>query len=81
MVTCSQYDFIEIACMFKLPIEITLKNGETHQGNAFDTGYDMQRRECLFLDMDGEHTAFPTEQLVAMRALKANPHFDEVTFE
>ncbi|MDF4805579.1 Rho-binding antiterminator, partial [Vibrio parahaemolyticus] len=23
MVTCSQYDFIEIACMFKLPIEIT----------------------------------------------------------
>ncbi|TOE82972.1 transcriptional regulator, partial [Vibrio parahaemolyticus] len=24
---------------------------------------------------------FPTEQLVAMRALKANPHFDEVTFE
>ncbi|MEF1212090.1 Rho-binding antiterminator, partial [Vibrio alginolyticus] len=56
MVTCSQYDFIEIACMFKLPIEITLKNGETHQGNAFDTGYDMQRQECLFLDMDGEHT-------------------------
>ncbi|HCG9756026.1 TPA: transcriptional regulator, partial [Vibrio parahaemolyticus] len=48
---------------------------------AFDTGYDMQRQECLFLDMDGEHTAFPTEQLVAMRALKANPHFDEVTFE
>ncbi|HHX8494114.1 Rho-binding antiterminator [Vibrio diabolicus] len=81
MVTCSQYDFIEIACMFKLPIEITLKNGETHQGNAFDTGYDMQPQECLFLDMDGEHIAFPTEQLVAMRALKANPHFDEVTFE
>ncbi|MEF1308131.1 Rho-binding antiterminator, partial [Vibrio owensii] len=27
MVTCSQYDFIEIACMFNLPVEITLKNG------------------------------------------------------
>lgn len=48
MVTCSQYDFIEIACMFKLPVEITLKNGEKHQGSAFDTGYDMERQECLF---------------------------------
>ncbi|MGP8308814.1 Rho-binding antiterminator [Vibrio sp. YIC-376] len=81
MVTCNQYDFIEIACMFQLPVEITLKNGEIHQGRAFDTGFDMQRQECLFLDVDGEHIAFPTENLLAMRALKANPHFTEVTFD
>lgn len=81
MVTCNQYDFIEIACMFKLPVEITLKNGETYQGSAFDTGFDLQRQECLFLDINGEHIAFPTENLVAMRALKANPHFSEVTFD
>ncbi|MBR9789568.1 MAG: transcriptional regulator [Vibrionaceae bacterium] len=81
MVTCNQYDFIEIACMFELPVEITLKNGESHQGRAFDTGFDMQRQECLFLDVDGEHIAFPTEQLLTMRALKANPHFTEVTFD
>lgn len=80
MVTCSQYDFIEIACMFKLPVEITLKNGETHQGSAFDTGYDMERQECLFLDVAGERTSFPTEQLIAMRALTENPHFSEITF-
>lgn len=80
MVTCSQYDFIEIACMFNLPIEIELKNGETHQGCAFDTGYDMQRQECLFLEIEGEHIPFPTEQLVAMKALKDNPHFSDVTF-
>ncbi|MGR5232836.1 Rho-binding antiterminator [Vibrio rotiferianus] len=80
MVTCSQYDVIEIACMFKLPVEITLKNGETHQGNAFDTGYDMERQECLFLEIEGERTSFPTEQLIAMRALKDNLHFSEVTF-
>lgn len=81
MVTCNQYDFIEIACMFQLPVEITLKNGETHQGRAFDTGFDMQRQECLFLDINGEHIAFPTENLLAMRALKANSHFTEVTFD
>lgn len=81
MVTCNQYDYIEIACMFKIPIEITLKNGETHQGRAFDTGFDLQRQECLFLDIDGEHIAFPTDHLLAMRALKINPHFTEVTFD
>ncbi|BDR15478.1 Rho-binding antiterminator [Vibrio sp. STUT-A11] len=81
MVTCNQYDFIEIACMFQLPVEITLKNGESHQGRAFDTGFDMLRQECLFLDVDGEHIAFPTELLLTMRALKANPHFTEVTFD
>ncbi|WP_104025745.1 Rho-binding antiterminator [Vibrio hyugaensis] len=80
MVTCSQYDFIEIACMFKLSVEITLKNGEKHQGKAFNTGYDMERQECLFLERNGERTPFPTEQLIAMKALKDNPHFSEVTF-
>ncbi|MGR5236311.1 Rho-binding antiterminator [Vibrio alfacsensis] len=81
MVTCSQYDFIEIACMYDLPVEIEPKNGEKHQGNAFDTGYDMQRQECLFLDIGGEHIPFLTEQLAAMRALEDNPHFSHVIFD
>ncbi|CAE6933992.1 COG4568 Transcriptional antiterminator [Vibrio sp. B1REV9] len=80
MVTCNQYDFIELACMFNILIEITLKNGEQHQGKALDTGYDMERQECLFLDVEGEHIAFPTEQLISMKALQENPHFSDVTF-
>lgn len=34
----------------------------------------------LILDIEGERISFPTEQLVAMKALKDNPHFSEVTF-
>ncbi|MDF2155849.1 Rho-binding antiterminator [Vibrio sp. CAU 1672] len=81
MITCRQYDYIEIACMYNLPVEITLKNGMKHQGTAFDTGYDMQRQECLFIDVEGEHIALPTEQLLSMTALSNNPHFNQVKFD
>ncbi|WP_246747355.1 Rho-binding antiterminator, partial [Vibrio cholerae] len=28
MVSCSQYDYIELACLFHLPVKLTMKSGE-----------------------------------------------------
>lgn len=49
MVTCNQYDFIEIACMFQLPVEITLKNGESHQGERLIPALICSDKNVCFL--------------------------------
>ena len=37
MISCNQYDYIEIACMHNLSIELILKNGDGVCGVATDT--------------------------------------------
>lgn len=49
MISCQQYDYIEIACLFHLPIELTLHNGKKVSGVAQTTSYNQNKEECLQL--------------------------------
>ncbi|TBR42478.1 transcriptional regulator [Marinomonas agarivorans] len=49
MISCQQYDYIEIACLFRLPIELTLHTGEKVSGVAQTTSYNQNKEECLQL--------------------------------
>lgn len=47
MISCGQYDYIEIVCMYRYSIRITLKSGLTIEGIAVDTQNNDAREECI----------------------------------
>ncbi|MHC6530164.1 Rho-binding antiterminator [Vibrio sp. V39_P1S14PM300] len=80
MMSCSQYDYIEIACLYHLPVRLKLLNGAIVEGTAVDTTYTTERKEAIVIATSSGHETLPTESLQSMQALAANPHFDQVTF-
>jgi len=85
MISCDLHDYIEIVCMYRLPIELQLKDGVTQQGTAMDIAKNVNGEECLLLaDNQGDSTAESSlvvlDQIKVMRALVSNPHFDVVNF-
>ncbi len=80
MISCAQYDYIELACLYQISVELQLNDGSAVQGDALDTQYDANRRECLVLEIEGKKRMFATECLVSMKALTPNTHFDLIQF-
>ncbi|NGZ14518.1 transcriptional antiterminator [Vibrio aestuarianus] len=80
MIACSQYDYIELACLFHLPVKLTLKSGVTYSGIAVDTLRNEHKQECIQLkNAQGEYL-LATDSLLMMEALSEHPHFTIVEF-
>lgn len=80
MISCSDYDHIEIVCMYRYPIQLILKSGDLIEGTAIDTKRDNERRECIELEVDGATQLQPLDELKSLIVLISNPHFEEITF-
>ncbi|MCG7488948.1 Rho-binding antiterminator [Vibrio sp. Of14-4] len=81
MISCSEYDYIEIVCLFRIPIRLVTDSAQVFEGRAKTTNYDHQRRECIVIDTPCGDIQIPTSTLVSMTALTDNPHFSEITFQ
>lgn len=81
MISCDRHDYIEIACMYHFLVELTLNNGENVTGIAQTIVHNEQREECIQLSNEGKSITVVLTDLVEMRALKANVHFDRVGFD
>lgn len=51
MISCEMYDYIEIVCLFKYPIEIQLKSGEIITGVGQDTQRNNNKQECILVSI------------------------------
>jgi len=80
MITCHQSDYLEIACLYRIPIALTWADGRRMEGTPLDTGYNEQREECLLMDIGGNREWMVVEEAQGMVALAENPHFHEVRF-
>ena len=80
MITCHQSDYLEIACLYRIPIALTWTDGRRVEGTPLDTGYNEQRQECLLMDVGGNREWIAVEEAERMIALVENPHFHEVRF-
>ena len=88
MISCNHYDYIEIACLYRLAVELRLESGQLQQGIAMDTGRNSNGEECLLLEDrqengngENSHTHYVVlDQIKTMRALASNPHFDVINF-
>lgn len=80
MITCHQSDYLEIACLYRIPIALTWADGRRLEGTPLDTGYNEQREECLLMDIGGNREWVVVEEAQGMVALAENPPFHEVRF-
>ena len=81
MISCNQYDYIEIVCMHQYPIKLTQKSGEAIQGIALDTQCNDGRDECIKMSIDVVEQLVILEQIKNLEVMVENPHLKEVSFE
>ena len=80
MITCQQYDYIEIACMYQFPIILTLNTSEKVEGIAKNTKRNELREECMELFVDGKNILIVLDTIVKLKVSVENPHFSEIIF-
>jgi len=80
MISCNQYDYIEIVCLYQYEILLTLKSGESIQGIAIDTKRDDDKQECILINLDSGSKLVVLDELVSLEVLTQNPKFKMVTF-
>ena len=81
MIACHQYDYVEIACMYKFPILLTLKSGVNLEGVAHDTKINDKNEECLILTTENEDKVIVLNDIAKMEVQIENPHFKLINFE
>lgn len=80
MISCAVHDYVEIACMYRFTVKLTLKNGQTIEGKAVQTVINESKEECVVLDIETGNKEIVLEQLVSMEAVTKNPHFEKIDF-
>ena len=80
MISCNQYDYIEIVCLYQYEILLTLKSGESIQDIAIDTKRDDDKQECILINLDSGSKLVVLAELVSLEVLTQNPKFKMVTF-
>lgn len=81
MISCSEYDYIEIVCLYRYPIRLTMKAGEAVEGVALDTLRNEQRNECIKVDVGEDGQLIELSEILKLEVLIENPHFTEITFQ
>lgn len=80
MISCNEYDYIEIVCMYRYPIQLTLKSGAIIECTALDTQRNEDREECIKVDVNGAEALVVLDDVAKLVVCVENKHFQEVTF-
>tara|TARA_Y100000296_G_scaffold32698_1_gene37846 strand:+ start:4002 stop:4292 length:291 start_codon:yes stop_codon:yes gene_type:complete len=82
-IACQLYDYIEIACMYKLEVSAILKDGEMKSGHALNTVIDRRSDvpiECIQMRINGNVENVALDEIAQLHAITDNPHFSSVSF-
>lgn len=82
-IACQLYDYIEIACMYKLEVSAFLKDGEMKSGKALNTVIDKrgdEPTECIQMRINGIEENIALNEIAQLHAITDNPHFSSVSF-
>ncbi|WP_160061268.1 Rho-binding antiterminator [Psychromonas sp. L1A2] len=80
MISCHQYDYIEIVCLYHYPVILTLKSGQIVKGIALDTARNDSRQECIKLDVKGINVDIVLIEIALLSVDVENPHITQVSF-
>jgi Rho-binding antiterminator len=81
MISCSEYDHIEIVCMFNYPVTLSLRSGELVSGSAVDTRRNTNREECIVVNIDNEERLIVLDTIARLDVNRSNPHFQTISFK
>jgi Rho-binding antiterminator len=80
MISCSEYDVIELVCLYNYPIELTLKCGVVIAGVALDTKRNQSGQECLKIGVDKGIELVLLDQIAQLKVKVKNPHINRIRF-
>ena len=80
MITCDQYDYIEIVCTFRYPIKLTMKSGIVIECIAIDTKLNENKVECIKVNLKGDESLIVLDEISKLEVCVDNPHFHTVSF-
>jgi len=81
MISCNEYDYIEIVCLFNYAVKLSMKSGQTIEGIAIDTQRNDKHEECIKISVNGAEELVVLDELSGLDVCVENPHFESVTFE
>ncbi|MDD9197475.1 Rho-binding antiterminator [Aliivibrio sp. S3MY1] len=81
MISCNEYDYIEIVCLCRYPVRLTMKVGESIKGVALDTSRNESKNECIKLNTNETEILVELDGISKLEVLVDNPHFSEVIFK
>ncbi|MDX2465509.1 MAG: Rho-binding antiterminator [Porticoccus sp.] len=81
MISCEAHDCIEIVCMYRYRVRLTLGSGSELEGVALDTGRNKNREECITISDGDADNLVVLDSITKMEALVENPHFKIVNFK
>jgi len=80
MISCPQYDYVEIACLYKFPVQISLFDGSLVAGIAQDTSINSKQEECLVVKTEHAEEVITLTDIKIIKVMIKNPHFDQMEF-
>lgn len=81
VIACHLYDNIELACLYRFPVKLRLRDGIWRRGKAVDTAFNDDRKECLSLKTSHGERLVQLDDITRMEVLVDNPHFMALDFE
>ena len=78
MIKCDIYDYIEVACLYKIEVLLTLHSGEEVKGVADTTSINGDKQEFLVIKQGTETQNIELVSIKNMKALTPNPHFSSL---
>lgn len=80
MISCENYDQIELLCLYRYPVEVRLRSGDMVSGVALDTARNDAREECLKLGVDAGLRLVVLNEIAYVRVCVENPHLRDIHF-
>lgn len=80
MITCDQSDYLEIACLYRIPVALSWTDGRRVEGTPLDTGYNTRRQECLLMQVGDKAEWIVLDDVQTMTAQVSNVHFEQIRF-
>ncbi|MCG9544091.1 Rho-binding antiterminator [Vibrio sp. Isolate33] len=81
MISCNDYDYIEIVCMHRYPIKLTMKSGEPLTCVALDTKRNDAKEECIKVSVEGREELVVLTEISELEVCVDNPHFQHISFK
>ncbi len=81
MISCSDYDYVEIVCLFHYPVRLTMKNGDVEEGTAKDTVRNADKAECIAIETPSGDKLVVLDTVSVLEVTVDNPHFSRVRFD
>lgn len=80
LISCELHDYIEVVCMYRYLLRLTLKDQSIIEGKARDVITSPDKKEFLLLETDTGEQQIELTMLRKMEVLSPNPQFQEVDF-